>query len=33
MPAEIFIQTGARTPLVYLLKPLTDSLSKAWRED
>jgi HlyD family type I secretion membrane fusion protein len=33
MPAEVFIQTGARTPLVYLLKPLTDSLSRAWRED
>jgi HlyD family type I secretion membrane fusion protein len=33
MPAEVFIQTGARTPLGYLLKPLTDSFSKAWRED
>jgi HlyD family type I secretion membrane fusion protein len=33
MPAEVFIQTGARTPLGYLLKPLTDSFSRAWRED
>jgi HlyD family type I secretion membrane fusion protein len=33
MPAEVFIQTGARTPLGFLLKPLTDSLMRAWRED
>lgn len=32
MPADVFIKTGARTPLNYLLKPLTDSLSHAWRE-
>lgn len=32
MPAEVFIKTGARTPLNYLIKPLTDSLGRAWRE-
>jgi HlyD family secretion protein len=33
MPAEVFIRTGARTPLAYLLKPLTDSFARAMRED
>jgi HlyD family type I secretion membrane fusion protein len=33
MPAEVFIRTGARTPLAYLLKPLTDSFARALRED
>ncbi len=33
MPAEVFIRTGARTPLGYLLKPLTDTFSRALRED
>ncbi len=32
MPADIFINTGARTPFAYLTSPLTDSLSRAWRE-
>lgn len=32
MPADVFIKTGARTPFNYLIKPLTDSLSHAWRE-
>ena len=32
MPAEAFIQTDARTPLSYLVKPLTDQLEHAWRE-
>lgn len=32
MPAEIFIPTGDRTPLNYLLKPLTDQISRAFRE-
>ena len=32
LPAEIYIQTGSRTPLSYFLKPLTDSLSRAFRE-
>jgi HlyD family secretion protein len=33
MPAEAFIQTGERTALSYLMKPLSDQLSRAWRED
>ena len=32
MPAEIFIATGARTPMSYLLKPLTDQISHAFRQ-
>lgn len=32
MPAEIFIATGARTPMNYLLKPLTDQISHAFRQ-
>ena len=32
MPAEAFIQTGARTPLSYLVKPLQDQIEHAWRE-
>jgi HlyD family secretion protein len=32
MPAEAFIQTDARTPLAYLLKPLTDQLAHTFRE-
>ncbi|MFZ1470087.1 MAG: HlyD family type I secretion periplasmic adaptor subunit [Paracoccaceae bacterium] len=32
MPVETFIQTEARTPLAYLLKPFTDYFSTAWRE-
>jgi HlyD family secretion protein len=32
MPAEAFIQTTARTPLSYLVKPLTDQIEHAWRE-
>ena len=33
MPAEIFIETDERTPLSFLLKPLTDNFSKAFREE
>jgi HlyD family secretion protein len=33
MPAEVFIRTGGRTPLGYLLKPLTDTFTRALRED
>ncbi|MCG5534679.1 HlyD family type I secretion periplasmic adaptor subunit [Ectothiorhodospira mobilis] len=33
MPAEIMIQTGERTPMSYLLKPLTDGLSRAFTEN
>jgi HlyD family secretion protein len=32
MPAEAFIQTSARTPLQYLLKPLNEQLSRTFRE-
>jgi HlyD family secretion protein len=33
MPVEAFIQTGDRTALSYLMKPLSDQLSRAFRED
>ena len=32
MSAEAFIQTTARTPLSYILKPLTDQVARALRE-
>jgi HlyD family secretion protein len=32
MPAEMFIETYARTPLQYLLKPLRDQISRTFRE-
>lgn len=32
MPVETFIQTDARTPLAYLIKPLADYFTKAFRE-
>lgn len=32
MPAETFIQTGRRTMLSYILKPLSDQLARAFRE-
>jgi HlyD family secretion protein len=32
MPVETFIQTGERTALSYLMKPLSDQLNRAWRE-
>jgi membrane fusion protein, type I secretion system len=32
MPAEIFVQTGSRTMLSYLLKPITDQLHRAFNE-
>ena len=32
MPAEIFIRTRERTPLQYLLKPLNEQVSRAFRE-
>ena len=31
MPVEVFIQTGERTALSYLVKPLSDQLNRAWR--
>ncbi len=33
MPAEAFIQTSERTALSYIAKPLTDQISRAFRED
>ena len=33
MPVEVFIQTGDRTPLNYLLKPITDYFNRAVREE
>ncbi len=33
MPVESFIKTGARPAISYLLKPLTDALSRSMRED
>jgi HlyD family secretion protein len=33
MPVEAFVQTGERTALSYLAKPLSDQLSRAWREE
>jgi HlyD family secretion protein len=32
MPVETFIQTGERTVLSYLMKPLHDQILKACRE-
>ena len=32
MPTEAFIQTGSRTVLSYLLKPLTDQISRSFRD-
>ena len=32
MPVEAFIQTGMRTMLSYLSKPMTDQLNKAFRQ-
>ncbi len=32
MPVEVFIQTGERSPLNYMLKPVTDYFNRAMRE-
>lgn len=32
MPVEVFIQTGERSPMAYLLQPLTDYFNRAFRE-
>lgn len=32
MPAEVFIETGSRSILSYFLKPLTDAMTRAFRE-
>ena len=33
MPVEVHIRTGERTPLSYLVKPLTDYFSQSLREE
>ncbi len=33
MPVEVYIQTGVRTPINYLLKPITDYFNRAMREE
>jgi HlyD family secretion protein len=33
MPVEAFIETGERTALSYLVKPFTDQVARAFRED
>jgi HlyD family secretion protein len=32
MPGEVFIQTGSRTLLSYMFKPLTDQITRTFRE-
>lgn len=32
MPAEVFVQTGERTPLEYILKPLREQIARTFRE-
>ncbi|MES2915000.1 MAG: HlyD family type I secretion periplasmic adaptor subunit [Pseudomonadota bacterium] len=32
MPVDVFLQTGRRTPLAYLVKPFTDYFARAFRE-
>jgi HlyD family secretion protein len=32
MPAEVYIKTGERTFFDYLMRPLTDTLTRAFRE-
>ena len=32
MPVEVFVQTNERSPLSYLLKPMTDYLNRSFRE-
>jgi HlyD family secretion protein len=32
MPAEVFMQTGSRTMLSYLFKPITDQLRRTFVE-
>ena len=33
MPVDAFIQTGERSPISYLMRPLADFFQRAWRED
>jgi HlyD family secretion protein len=32
MPVETFVQTGERSPISFLLKPLSDQLAHVFRE-
>jgi HlyD family secretion protein len=32
MPVDAFVQTGDRTVVAYLLKPLSDQIARAFRE-
>ncbi len=32
MPVEVFIATGERTALAYLVKPLSDQIARSFRE-
>jgi HlyD family secretion protein len=32
MPAEVFMQTGSRTIMNYLLKPITEQMNRAFVE-
>jgi HlyD family secretion protein len=32
MPVEAFVQTGERTVISYLMKPLSDQIGRAFRE-
>ncbi|WGR59337.1 HlyD family type I secretion periplasmic adaptor subunit [Paracoccus ferrooxidans] len=33
MPVEVYVQTGERSPMAYLVKPLTDYFTRAFREN
>lgn len=33
MPTEVYINTGSKTPLAYLVEPITDQIRRAMRED
>jgi HlyD family secretion protein len=33
MPVEVFLTTGDRTALSYLIKPFTDQMMKSFREE
>ena len=32
MPVEVYVQTGERSPISYMLKPLSDYFTRAFRE-
>jgi HlyD family secretion protein len=33
MPVEVFFETGERTAMSYLIKPFTDQMERAFREE